>query len=45
MLPGIISVWTLPDDSEFPGLPYIIFAGNVGDDDSLAKVIDILREA
>ncbi|MGI8865994.1 MAG: nucleotide-binding domain containing protein, partial [Rubrobacteraceae bacterium] len=44
MLPGIISVWTLPDDSEFPGLPYIIFAGNVGDDDSLAKVIDILRE-
>jgi uncharacterized protein YgbK (DUF1537 family) len=44
MLPGIISVWTLPEDGEFPGLPYIIFAGNVGDDDSLAKVIDILRE-
>jgi len=43
MLPGIISVWILPEDNEFAGLPYIIFAGNVGDDDSLAEVIEILR--
>jgi uncharacterized protein YgbK (DUF1537 family) len=44
MLPGIISVWILPEDSTFPGLPYVIFAGNVGDEDSLARVIEILRE-
>jgi uncharacterized protein YgbK (DUF1537 family) len=44
MLPGIISVWILPEDSSFPGLPYIIFAGNVGEEDSLARVIEILRE-
>ncbi|MBA3610168.1 MAG: hypothetical protein H0W54_01930 [Rubrobacter sp.] len=43
MLPGIISVWILPEDNEFAGLPYIIFAGNVGKDDSLAEVIEILR--
>jgi uncharacterized protein YgbK (DUF1537 family) len=44
MLPGIVSVWVLPEESTFPGLPYIIFAGNVGESDSLAKVIQILRE-
>jgi uncharacterized protein YgbK (DUF1537 family) len=44
MLPGIISVWILPDESAFPGLPYVIFAGNVGEEDSLARVIEILRE-
>ncbi|HET7269823.1 MAG TPA: four-carbon acid sugar kinase family protein [Rubrobacter sp.] len=44
MLPGIISVWILPEDSAFPGLPYVIFAGNVGEEDSLARVIEILRE-
>ncbi len=44
MLPGIVSVWILPEESAFPGLPYVIFAGNVGGPDSLAKVIQILRE-
>jgi uncharacterized protein YgbK (DUF1537 family) len=44
VLPGIISVWILPEDSAFPGLPYVIFAGNVGEEDSLARVIEILRE-
>jgi uncharacterized protein YgbK (DUF1537 family) len=44
MLPGIISVWILPEDSAFPGLPYVIFAGNVGEEDSLARIIEILRE-
>jgi uncharacterized protein YgbK (DUF1537 family) len=44
MLPGIVSVWVLPEESAFPGLPYVIFAGNVGESDSLAKVIQILRE-
>lgn len=44
MLPGIVSVWVLPEESAFPGLPYVIFAGNVGGPDSLARVIQILRE-
>ena len=43
MLPGIVSVWVLPEKSAFPGLPYVIFAGNVGGPDSLARVIEILR--
>ena len=43
MLPGIIPVWILPEDNEFPGLPYIIFPGNVGDQGTLAEVMERLR--
>src|SRR3712207_7592235 len=43
MLPGIISAWILPEDSDYPGLPYVVFPGNVGDDDALARVIQKLR--
>jgi len=43
MLPGTISVWILPEDAAFPGLPYVIFPGNVGDADTLAEVIERLR--
>ena len=42
MLPGQISVWFLPDDSAFPGLPYVIFPGNVGDAGTLAEVVERL---
>ena len=42
MLPGTISVWILPDDSAFPGLPYVIFPGNVGEAETLAEVIERL---
>lgn len=41
--PGI-PVWKLGSESRFPGLPYIIFPGNVGKDDTLKRVIEILRE-
>ncbi|GAB4097975.1 four-carbon acid sugar kinase family protein [Sinomonas halotolerans] len=37
MLPGIVSLWE-PVDGPARGIPYIVFAGNVGDDDSLAAV-------
>ena len=37
MLPGIVSLWE-PVDGPAKGIPYIVFAGNVGDDDSLARV-------
>ncbi len=42
MLPGIISLWE-PVTGLAQGIPYIVFAGNVGDDDALAAVIDTLR--
>lgn len=44
MLAGIIPVWILPEDSDFPGMPYVVFPGNVGDENSLRQVIEILRE-
>ncbi|WP_427015464.1 four-carbon acid sugar kinase family protein [Pseudarthrobacter sp. P1] len=37
MLPGIVSLWE-PVDGPAAGIPYIVFAGNVGDDQSLAAV-------
>jgi uncharacterized protein YgbK (DUF1537 family) len=37
MLPGIVSLWE-PVDGPAKGIPYIVFAGNVGDDGSLAQV-------
>jgi uncharacterized protein YgbK (DUF1537 family) len=37
MLPGIVSLWEAVDGPA-QGIPYVVFAGNVGDDDSLAAV-------
>ncbi|GAA3272004.1 four-carbon acid sugar kinase family protein [Paenarthrobacter aurescens] len=37
MLPGIVSLWE-PVDGPAKGIPYIVFAGNVGDDQSLTHV-------
>lgn len=37
MLPGIVSLWA-PVDGPAKGIPYIVFAGNVGGDRSLADV-------
>jgi uncharacterized protein YgbK (DUF1537 family) len=42
MLPGIISLWE-PVTGLAQGIPYIVFAGNVGDDGALAAVVDTLR--
>ena len=41
--PGIVPVWVLPEENDFPGLPYVIFPGNVGGPDSLAHAIEVLR--
>ena len=38
---GIISLW-LADDGLARGIPYVVFAGNVGDDDSLIEVVEKL---
>lgn len=42
--PGI-PVWQTGPESRFPGIPYIIFPGNVGDTDTLKKVVEVLLEA
>jgi uncharacterized protein YgbK (DUF1537 family) len=44
LLPGLVSLWEAADGPA-AGLPYVVFAGNVGDDDSLADVIDRLETA
>jgi uncharacterized protein YgbK (DUF1537 family) len=36
--PGI-PVWKTDENSRFPGIPYIIFPGNVGESDTLQKVV------
>ena len=40
MLPGIVSLWE-PVSGPAKGIPYIVFAGNVGDENTLAYVIDL----
>lgn len=42
MLPGIVSMWE-PVSGLARGIPYIVFAGNVGDDNALADVVATLR--
>ncbi|RJT97396.1 hypothetical protein D6T65_13655 [Arthrobacter frigidicola] len=41
MLPGIVSLWE-PVDGPARGIPFVVFAGNVGDDESLADVVQTL---
>ncbi len=41
MLPGIVSLWE-PMDGPAQGIPYVVFAGNVGGAESLADVVDTL---
>lgn len=45
MILGGLPVWRLPDDCRCPGLPYVIFPGNVGDRHTLATVVGTLKEA
>jgi uncharacterized protein YgbK (DUF1537 family) len=42
LLPGLVSLWE-PAEGPARGLPYVVFAGNVGDEDALADVIDRLE--
>ncbi|MFE1886793.1 nucleotide-binding domain containing protein [Streptomyces diastatochromogenes] len=44
LLPGIVSLWQ-PADGPAAGIPYIVFAGNVGGDDALADALALLRSA
>lgn len=44
MLPGIVSLWQ-PQTGPAVGIPYVVFAGNVGAADSLALVVAKLADA
>ncbi|WP_406712379.1 four-carbon acid sugar kinase family protein [Trueperella pyogenes] len=44
MLPGIVSLWS-GQDGPAAGIPYVVFAGNVGQADSLAAVVAKLSQA
>jgi uncharacterized protein YgbK (DUF1537 family) len=39
--PGI-PVWMTGPESKFPGLPYIVFPGNVGNDTALQEIVETL---
>lgn len=39
--PGI-PVWQTGEDSKFPGIPYVIFPGNTGDEMTLKEAVEIL---
>ncbi|RUQ07284.1 hypothetical protein D8M34_04840 [Microbacterium sp. HSID17254] len=41
MLPGLVSLWQ-PETGPAVGIPYVVFAGNVGDADSLVTVVATL---
>jgi uncharacterized protein YgbK (DUF1537 family) len=40
--PGI-PAWRLGPESRFPGLPYIVFPGNVGAPETLSEIVNMLR--
>lgn len=40
--PGI-PVWKTGPESRFPGMSYIIFPGNVGEEDTLRKIVEIVK--
>jgi uncharacterized protein YgbK (DUF1537 family) len=45
MFPGQVSVLRLGPETPRPGMPYVVFPGNVGHDDSLAQVLTTLTGA
>ena len=44
LLTGTVSLWE-PISGPAQGIPYIVFAGNVGNDDALLDVVTTLRSA
>jgi uncharacterized protein YgbK (DUF1537 family) len=42
VLPGV-PVWLTGPESRFPNMPYIIFPGNVGEEDSLKRIVEMLE--
>ncbi|MDA8212891.1 MAG: hydroxyacid dehydrogenase [Clostridia bacterium] len=40
--PGI-PVWLLGQETKFPGMPYVVFPGNVGNKETLVEIIALMR--
>jgi len=38
-----VPLWQLGPEAKWPGIPYVVFPGNVGDDSTLAQVVEALR--
>jgi hypothetical protein len=36
-------VWITGDESKFPGIPYVIFPGNVGKTTTLKETVELLE--
>ncbi len=43
LFPGMVSVWELGQGALRPGLRYVVFPGNVGDELTLARTLDRLK--
>jgi len=43
VVPGV-PVWLTGPESKFPGMPFIIFPGNVGNADTLLEIVSMLEE-
>ena len=44
LLPGMVSVLRPVDaDEAAVGMPYVVFAGNVGDENTLSHVVAVLK--
>jgi uncharacterized protein YgbK (DUF1537 family) len=43
LLPGMVSVWLAADGEADVGLPFVVFAGNVGETSALAEAVSLLR--
>ena len=41
ILPGV-PVWRLIGDAKWPDIPYVVFPGNVGDDEALLNAVRVL---
>jgi uncharacterized protein YgbK (DUF1537 family) len=40
ILPGV-PVWELGSESAYPGLPFVVFPGNVGDAGAVAEIVGL----
>jgi len=43
LFPGMVSVWLAADGEADVGLPFVVFAGNVGETSALAEAVSLLR--
>ncbi len=43
ILPGV-PVWRLSEGTRWAGIPYVVFPGNVGDDEAVLKAVSVLNQ-